>query len=30
LPMETPDANVAAVIRKLGGPLKPIPGVKLD
>jgi len=30
LPMDTPDANVAAVVRKLGGPLKPIPGVKLD
>jgi len=30
LPMQTPDANVAAVVRKLGGPLKPIPGVKLD
>jgi uroporphyrinogen decarboxylase len=27
LPMETPDANVAAVVRALGGPLKPIPGV---
>ena len=26
LPMETPDANVAAVIRRLGGPLKPVPG----
>ena len=30
LAMETPDENVAAVVRKLGGPLKPIPGVKLD
>jgi uroporphyrinogen decarboxylase len=30
LPLETPDANVAAVVRKLGGPLKPIPGVKLS
>lgn len=30
LPMDTPDANVAAVVRKLGGPLKPIPGVKLE
>jgi len=30
LPMNTPDANVAAVIRRLGGPLKPIPGVQLD
>jgi uroporphyrinogen decarboxylase len=30
LPRETPDANVAAVVRKLGGPLKPIPGVKLE
>ena len=26
LPMETPDANVAAVVRRLGGPLKPVPG----
>lgn len=30
LPMDTPDANVAAVVRKVGGPLKPIPGVKLE
>jgi uroporphyrinogen decarboxylase len=30
LPMNTPDANVAAVVRRLGGPLKPIPGVKLE
>jgi uroporphyrinogen decarboxylase len=29
LPMNTPDANVAAVVRGLGGPLKPIPGVAL-
>jgi uroporphyrinogen decarboxylase len=29
LPMNTPDANVAAVIRELGGPLKPLPGVQL-
>jgi uroporphyrinogen decarboxylase len=29
LPMNTPDANVAAVIRELGGPLKPLPGVAL-
>ncbi|MBI3825023.1 MAG: uroporphyrinogen decarboxylase [Candidatus Rokubacteria bacterium] len=27
LPTGTPDANVAAVITSLGGPLKPIPGV---
>jgi uroporphyrinogen decarboxylase len=27
LPMNTPDATVAAVVRSLGGPLKPIPGV---
>ncbi len=27
LPNETPDANVAAVVRALGGPLKPIAGV---
>jgi uroporphyrinogen decarboxylase len=26
----TPDANVAAVVRTLGGPLKPIPGLKPD
>jgi uroporphyrinogen decarboxylase len=26
LPMDTPDPNVAAVIRRLGGPLKPVPG----
>jgi uroporphyrinogen decarboxylase len=29
LPMDTPDATVAAVIRDLGGPLKPLPGVQL-
>ena len=29
LPMNTPDANVAAVVRTLGGPLKPLPGVAL-
>ena len=29
LPMETPDANVAAVVKELGGPLKPLPGVQL-
>ena len=29
LPMETPDATVSAVIRELGGPLKPLPGVQL-
>jgi uroporphyrinogen decarboxylase len=29
LPMQTPDANVAAVVRELGGPLKNIPGVQL-
>jgi uroporphyrinogen decarboxylase len=29
LPMDTPDANVAAVVRSLGGPLKRIPGVAL-
>jgi uroporphyrinogen decarboxylase len=27
LPSNTPDATVAAVVRALGGPLKPIPGV---
>lgn len=27
LPNHTPDANVAAVVRALGGPLKPIPGI---
>jgi len=26
----TPDANVAAVVKTLGGPLKPIPGLKAD
>ena len=26
----TPDANVAAVVKALGGPLKPIPGLKPD
>jgi uroporphyrinogen decarboxylase len=29
LAMNTPDANVAAVVRTLGGPLRPIPGVAL-
>jgi uroporphyrinogen decarboxylase len=29
LPMNTPDANVAAVVNALGGPLKPVPGVAL-
>ena len=28
LPMNTPDATVAAVVRALGGPLKPIPGIR--
>jgi len=28
LPMNTPDATVAAVVRTLGGPLKPIPGIR--
>ena len=27
LPLDTPDANVAAVVQALGGPLKKIPGV---
>jgi uroporphyrinogen decarboxylase len=27
LPPNTPDANLAAVVRALGGPLKPVPGV---
>jgi hypothetical protein len=26
--MNTPDDNVAAVVRALGGPLKPVPGIK--
>ena len=30
LPMNTPDANVAAVVRELGGALKPLPGVALE
>ena len=29
VPMNTPDATVAAVVRTLGGPLKPLPGVAL-
>jgi uroporphyrinogen-III decarboxylase len=29
VPMNTPDATLAAVVRALGGPLKPIPGVAL-
>ena len=29
LPMNTSDAYVAAVVRELGGPLKPLPGVQL-
>ena len=29
LPMNTPDANVAAVVKELGGPLKPLLGVQL-
>jgi uroporphyrinogen decarboxylase len=28
LPMNTPDDNVAAVVRALGGPLKPVPGIR--
>ena len=28
LAMNTPDANVAAVVKALGGPLKPIPGIR--
>jgi uroporphyrinogen decarboxylase len=28
LPMDTPDANVSAVVKTLGGPLKPIPGIR--
>jgi len=27
--METPDANVAAIVKALGGPFKPIPGLRL-
>jgi uroporphyrinogen decarboxylase len=30
LPMNTPDDNVAAVIRTLGGPLKAVPGVRTE
>jgi hypothetical protein len=26
--MHTPDDNVAAVIKSLGGPLKPVPGLR--
>ena len=29
LAMNTPDANVAAVVKELGGPLKPLPGVQV-
>ena len=29
LPMNTPDATLAAVVKALGGPLKPVPGVQL-
>ena len=29
LAMNTPDENVSAVVRSLGGPLKPVPGVRL-
>jgi uroporphyrinogen decarboxylase len=29
LAANTPDATVAAVVKTLGGPLKPIPGLKL-
>jgi uroporphyrinogen decarboxylase len=28
LAMDTPDANVAAAVRTLGGPLKPVPGIR--
>jgi hypothetical protein len=28
LAMDTPDANLAAVVKALGGPLKPVPGVR--
>lgn len=30
LPTGTPDSTVAAVVRRLGGPLKPLPGVQVD
>jgi uroporphyrinogen decarboxylase len=30
LPMNTPDRTVAAAVRTLGGPLRPLPGVQLD
>jgi uroporphyrinogen decarboxylase len=30
LTMNTPDENVSAVVRALGGPLKPIPGVRFE
>ena len=29
LAMNTPDANVAAMVKEVGGPLKPLPGVQL-
>ena len=28
LTMNTPDENVSAVVRALGGPLKPVPGIR--
>jgi uroporphyrinogen-III decarboxylase len=30
LAMNTPDENVAAVVRALGGPLKPVPGIRFE
>jgi hypothetical protein len=28
--MNTPDENVSAVVRALGGPLKPVPGIRFE
>ena len=30
LAMNTPDDNVSAVVRALGGPLKPVPGIRFE
>jgi len=30
LTMNTPDENVAAVVKALGGPLKPVPGIRFE
>jgi len=30
LAMNTPDENVSAVVQTLGGPLKPVPGIRFE